>query len=153
MPLDCVGCICLQCVGCEIECHSCKDKVAKVNSCDAYVGINVKNSTLQEMFNKQKILQERCYGVKLPKMMPEKLPMQFTAMLAELGEILEEQQAWKDWKKNPKPVNKENLDTEIADVWHFLINISLYLGYDAKDIYRAFLKKNNTNHKRQDDNY
>lgn len=108
---------------------------------------------LQEMFEKQKVLQERLYNVELPAMMPEKLPMQVTAMVAELGEVLEEQQAWKDWKKNPKPVDQDNLDTEVADLWHFLINLSLYLGYGADDVIRVFNKKNEANHVRQDNNY
>jgi dimeric dUTPase (all-alpha-NTP-PPase superfamily) len=123
------------------------------NECDFYNIHNNPSNPLKTMFDKQKILQGRLYGVELPKMMPEKLTMQVTAIVAELGEILEEQQAWKDWKKNPKPVNKENLDTEISDVWHFIINLSLYLGYDADDILRCFLKKNQTNHERQDTGY
>jgi dimeric dUTPase (all-alpha-NTP-PPase superfamily) len=108
---------------------------------------------LHEMFEKQKVLQKRLKGIDLPAMRPDQLPMTVTSIVAELGEILEEQQAWKDWKKNPKPVNHENLDTEIADVWHFVINLTLYLGYDAHDIYRVFNKKNDTNHERQDNNY
>lgn len=108
---------------------------------------------LHEMFERQKVLQTRLNGVELPKMMPDQLPITVTSIVAELGEILEEQQAWKTWKKNPKPINQENLDTEIADVWHFVINLSLYLGYDAHDIYRVFNKKNDINHERQDNNY
>ena len=92
---------------------------------------------LHEMFHRQKVLQKRLNGSELPKMTPEQLPMTVTSIIAELGEVLEEQQAWKSWKQNPKPVDQKNLDTEIADVWHFVVNLSLYLGYDAHDIYRV----------------
>ena len=108
---------------------------------------------LKEMFEKQKVLQKRLFDIDLPKMMPDKLPITVTSIVAELGEILEEQQAWKDWKKNPKPIDAANLDTELADLWHFVINLTLYLGYDAADIFGAFNRKNVTNHIRQDNNY
>lgn len=111
------------------------------------------SSDLQRMFDKQKVLQKRLFDIDLPQMMPERLPMAITSIIAELGEVLEEQQGWKDWKKHPKPVNKENLDTEIADIWHFVINLTLYLGYDAKELMDCFMKKNATNHVRQDNNY
>lgn len=108
---------------------------------------------LKEMFEKQKILQKRLHNIDLPVMTTNKIPMAITSIIAELGEILEEQQAWKDWKKNPKPVNQANLDTEIADLWHFIINLSLYLNYDADDIYREFMIKNKINHQRQNNKY
>jgi NTP pyrophosphatase (non-canonical NTP hydrolase) len=108
---------------------------------------------LQEIFDRQKFLQKRLNEVVLPAMMPEQLPITITSIVAELGEILECQQAWKSWCENPKPVDKENLNTEVADVLHFVINLFLYLGYDADDIYREFCKKNDTNHERQNNNY
>lgn len=108
---------------------------------------------LKQMFDRQKVLQKRLHGVDLPAMMPERLPMTVTSIISELGEILEEQQAWKDWKQNPKPVIKSNLDTEVADLWHFVINLTMYLGYDATEVYKVFVEKNEVNHQRQDNNY
>ena len=108
---------------------------------------------LQEMFDKQKVLQKRIKGIDLPSMEPNQIPTTVTSIVAELGEILEEQQAWKDWKKNPKEPDIENLRMEVADLWHFVINLSLYLNMDAQDIYDEFMKKNKTNHIRQDNNY
>lgn len=108
---------------------------------------------LDHMFELQQVLQKRLHGTDLPAMLPDKIPMTVTGIIAELGEILEEQQAWKDWKKNPKPIDKDNLDTEIADLWHFIINLTLYLGYDAETLYNCFIMKNATNHERQDGGY
>ena len=151
MREDCVGCVCTTCQGCNTECLNCANGIKIVNVCPCIKPID--NTPLQQMFDKQKILQKRLFDIELPAMMPERIPMTVTSIVAEIGEILETQQAWKDWKKNPKPVDYENLDTEIADIWHFMINLTMYLGYDAKDVFRAFMKKNKTNHVRQDNNY
>ncbi len=107
---------------------------------------------LEEMFNKQKIMQKRIRNHELPKRMPERYPMEVASIIAELGELLEEDQAWKDWKKNPKPPG-DNMPVEVADLWHFIINLTLYMGYDAHDVYDAFTAKNAVNHQRQDNNY
>ncbi len=110
--------------------------------------------TFAELFNLQKKLQSRlCGGQELPKEMPEKIPMQVTALVGELGEILEENQKWKSWRKNPPEVDYDNLLVEIADAFHFLINIALYLGFDADDVYSKFINKNKKNHVRQDNLY
>lgn len=89
---------------------------------------------LREMFDKQKKLQHRLHGVTLPAMLPERLPMTITSIVAELAEVLDEQQAWNDALHVIKEIDYDNLDTEVADVWHFVINLSLYLNFDADDI-------------------
>lgn len=78
--------------------------------------------------------------------------MTVTSIISELGEVLKEYQGWKDWKRK-KVTNEENLLIEIVDLWHFIINLSLYLGYDSDEIYNGFLTKNKINHDRQDKNY
>lgn len=115
----------------------------------------MKNDTLGKLFELQKKFQARLYNDtnELPKEMPEKIPMQITSLVAELGEILEENQKWKSWRKNPPPVNYENLLVEVVDAFHFLINIALFLGFDSNDIYNGFIKKNKKNIERQDNNY
>lgn len=113
------------------------------------------NDMLQLMFDKQKVLQQRLYpdATNLPKIVYDKIPITVTSIIAEIGEILETDQNWKPWRKNPPPVDRNNLKTEIADLWHFVINLSLYLGFDATDVYECFMKKNKINHIRQDSNY
>ena len=111
--------------------------------------------TLGKLFELQKEFQIKFYNDVdvLPKEMPEKIPMQITSLIAELGEILEEDQNWKSWRKNPPPVNYDNLLTEVVDVFHFLINIALFLGFDSDDVYNRFIKKNKKNIERQNNNY
>lgn len=118
-------------------------------------GKRMKNDTLGKLFELQKKLQTRFYNDvdELPKEMPEKIPRQITSLVAELGEILEENQKWKSWRKNPPPVDYDNLLTEVVDAFHFMINIALFLGFDSDDVYNRFIEKNRENIKRQDSNY
>ena len=108
---------------------------------------------LQKMFDKQKEFQKRLSNVTLPERRPDLIPMQITGLVSELGEVLGEYKEWKNWKKNFKPVDNRQLLDEVADVWTFLINITLCLGIDAEELYAGFINKNNVNNKRQDENY
>lgn len=108
---------------------------------------------LEIMFEKQKVLQQRLNGSSLPKLLPNKIPITVTSIIAELGEILENCQHWKDWKKNPKEIDIDNLREEVSDLWHFVINLSLYLGINDNILFDEFIKKNKVNHIRQDNNY
>jgi len=107
---------------------------------------------LEHLFGLQKEFQKRVNNVDLPDVYPQHVPMTVTSINAELGEILEEYQEWKDWKENTSYDSWELL-YEIADLWHFIINLTLYLGFDAQDVFDAFCKKNKINHDRQDSNY
>jgi len=109
--------------------------------------------TLKDLFELQKKFQMKLCGCKLPKEMPEMIPLQVTALIAEIGEILEENQKWKPWRKNPPRVDYENLLTEVVDAFHFLINISLFLGFDSRDVYERFIEKNKKNFERQKNSY
>jgi len=108
---------------------------------------------LQDMFNLQKKMQKRINNDNLPEMKPNRIPMTVTSIIAELGEILESQQAWKDWKENPEEPDINHLKMEVADLWHFVINLTLFLNMDAEDVFNEFVDKNKVNHKRQDNNY
>jgi dimeric dUTPase (all-alpha-NTP-PPase superfamily) len=115
-------------------------------------GFNVPDK-LEVMFNMQKVLQKRVVGTDLPALLPERLPITVTSIVAELGEILEDEQHWKDWKKNPADTDIAHMRMECADFWHFVINLTLYLGMDAQDIFDEFEAKNAINHERQDNSY
>ena len=116
----------------------------------------MKNDTLGKLFELQKEFQAKFYGdpaKDLPKEIPEYIPMQITSLIAELGEILEENQKWKHWRRNPPPADYNNLLTEVVDAFHFLINITLFLGFDSNDVYDRFIEKNKENIGRQNSNY
>ncbi|WP_236266522.1 dUTPase [Bacillus cereus] len=69
-------------------------------------------------------------------------------MESEIDEIRREVN-WK-WWKNDKPINKEALQGEVIDMWHFLISLSLKCGLSAEDVYRIYLEKNRESHARRD---
>lgn len=71
---------------------------------------------------------------------------------------------WKAWKSN----NLEKRNTKISDlsdedqleikfefidIVHFVLNMALALGLDAKEIYKLYYLKNAENFKRQENNY
>lgn len=110
---------------------------------------------LDTMFKLQKDFQLRVEDDvdKVPERRMDKIPMQVTGLVAEVGEILEEEQNWKSWRKNAPEIDEDNLKMEVIDAWKFLMNITLYLGYDADDVFEEFLDKDEVNHERQNNNY
>ncbi len=69
------------------------------------------------------------------------------AMESEIDEIRREV-AWK-WWKNPKPIDKDALQGEVIDMWHFLLSLSRVVGLTPNDIHRLYTEKNAENHDRQ----
>jgi dimeric dUTPase (all-alpha-NTP-PPase superfamily) len=69
------------------------------------------------------------------------------AMESEIEEIRKEVN-WK-WWKNAKEVNKDNLQEEIIDLWHFLLSMSIKAGLTSEDVYRIYVEKNQENFDRQ----
>lgn len=65
----------------------------------------------------------------------------------EVGEEL----LWKWWSSDS--LNMENIRTEIVDQLHFWISLALTSGMDANDVFNLYLKKNETNIQRQDQEY
>ena len=109
---------------------------------------------LKDMFDRCAYFSEKIFNHKVPsRNYPQKIPMHVTSIIAELGEILEEYQGWKDWRNNPPSVDEEHLIEEIADLWHFVIHLTLFLGYDSEELYEAFLKKSKKNFERQENEY
>ncbi len=72
---------------------------------------------------------------------------QALAIIVELGEVLDEVNY--KWWKNPKPLVKEAIAEELADILHFFVGMCLTAGVSADELYQAYLAKNNENLKRQ----
>lgn len=70
------------------------------------------------------------------------------AMESEIDEIRREIN-WK-WWKNPKPVDMPRLQSEVIDLWHFLVSLSQTVGLMPQDVLDAYKAKNAENHARQD---
>jgi len=56
------------------------------------------------------------------------------------------------WKKTQENNYKE-MKEELVDLMHFVVNLSLIIGMDAKEFYEIYCKKNKLNHIRQDTEY
>lgn len=61
---------------------------------------------------------------------------------------------FKWWKKH-QTINLEEARKEWIDVFHFIINLGLVLGFklDGSDIYEEYCSKNKVNHDRQSQGY
>jgi NTP pyrophosphatase (non-canonical NTP hydrolase) len=108
---------------------------------------------LEMLFAIQKMFQRRLFNIDLPMELPERIPMTVTSIVAELGEVLECNQMWKDWKKNSDSPDMEHLTMELADLWIFVTNLTLYCGVDHDALREMLLAKAAENHARQDRDY
>jgi dimeric dUTPase (all-alpha-NTP-PPase superfamily) len=109
---------------------------------------------LEEIFRLQAILNARI-GVKLENITEEekaKWILNYTrAMSQEMAELIDSV-PWKWWAKYQK-FDEQNAKVEVIDLFHFLISIAQTLGLTADDVFNAYLKKNEVNHKRQEEGY
>ena len=74
-----------------------------------------------------------------------------TAMIHEAVE-LQMTTNWKWWKK-PAKFDEEHAREELIDIWHFVVQASLELGLEPKDILDEYKRKNEINRQRQKDGY
>ncbi len=70
-----------------------------------------------------------------------------TALVHEAIELQRETN-WKWWKKEIT-LDKEKIQEEIIDIWHFLIQRSIESGLDSKRVMEKYIEKNEENLKRQ----
>lgn len=82
----------------------------------------------------------------------ETLANRQVALMTELGELFNEMQNFKYWKKN-KDIKAENIKEEFADVLHFVMSLAIDIYEDTEDMIEWYRYKNNKNVKRQKDNY
>lgn len=78
---------------------------------------------------------------------PEQVRTYFLALAVELYELMNEFPAWKPWKE-PKPVDRDRVIDEFADILAFLGLILYYietLGIDMVDLAEGYAKKTNVN--------
>lgn len=115
---------------------------------------------LNELFNKQIVLQERFKNIPFKSFQSQQefININILAATDELYEALRET-AWKNpdyiksgWKKHQE-FNQDNFQKELIDLWHFVINLTIASGMNAEQLYNNFLEKNKENHERQDKGY
>lgn len=109
---------------------------------------------LEEIFKLQDQLNKRI-GVNLDNLSQEdktKWVLNYTrAMQQELAELTDSV-PWKWWAKYQK-FDDQNAKVEIVDLFHFLVSLALSMGMTADDIFKAYVQKNEVNHKRQESGY
>ena len=107
----------------------------------------------ENIFELQDQLNRRI-GVEMDKMNDEQrckwILNYVRAMQQELAELTDSV-PWKEAKY--QDFDKQNAKVEIVDLFHFLISLAQVMGMSADDVFQAYLKKNEVNHKRQDDGY
>lgn len=109
---------------------------------------------LQKMMDKQRVFQARLGHEFLAGHVKDREYFRINALaiMEEVNEILREVN-WKPWKRT-KPVNIVKLWEEVADLWHFVLNITMAAGLDTSDsVYLEYTQKNDENHRRQNDGY
>ncbi|HKW20069.1 MAG TPA: dUTPase [Ktedonobacterales bacterium] len=58
---------------------------------------------------------------------------------------------WKPWKNtHDLATNREDRLFEMADIFHFFVQLALDQGFSASDIYSAYIAKNEENRRRQE---
>jgi dimeric dUTPase (all-alpha-NTP-PPase superfamily) len=73
------------------------------------------------------------------------------AMTQEIAELVDSV-PWKWWAKYQK-FDEQNARVEVVDLFHFLISMAQVLGMSADDVFKAYMKKNEVNFKRQETGY
>ena len=57
---------------------------------------------------------------------------------------------WKPWKNGPDlSSNRQERLFEMADIFHFFVQLALDQGFSAEEIYAAYVAKNEENRRRQ----
>ena len=73
------------------------------------------------------------------------------AMQQEIAELIDSV-PWNWWAKYQE-FDEQNAKVEIIDLFHFLISLAQVMGMTPEDVYEAYVKKNEVNHKRQESGY
>jgi dimeric dUTPase (all-alpha-NTP-PPase superfamily) len=105
---------------------------------------------LDYIFKMQEDLQKRL-GYNYKEFNNNYFNLMFIGAITELCEMLEKTK-WKPWKKSANNDITE-IQKEIIDAWHFLINLSIHAGMSSDYLFNMYINKNNINHERQKNGY
>lgn len=103
----------------------------------------------------QRRLQKEAYGIDYRFMSNEELIQSFKDMTMALEDELHEalnEMGWKPWATS-KHFNREAVQGELIDAYHFLMNLMLIAGMDENMVNKKYRAKNAVNLKRQQDGY
>ncbi|WP_261788118.1 dUTPase [Fusobacterium necrophorum] len=75
------------------------------------------------------------------------------ALVAEVGEMFNENPDFKCWKKHKNTEVTDALKEEFVDVLHFLISLGIDIFKDEQEMFEWYCRKNNKNLERQKNGY
>ena len=110
---------------------------------------------LQDVFDKQielnKRINENLYeDIKDPEVKRQKFLDFELALRQESAEAVDSLN-WKWWKKDND--DWDNVKIELVDMLHFWVSMCSVVGLSAEDVISLYFKKNELNHKRQNEGY
>ena len=111
--------------------------------------------SLQEIFDEQirlneKINPELYTEISDPEIKRQRFLQFELALRQESAEAIDSLN-WKWWKKDDDDWG--NIKIELVDMLHFWVSMCTIAGLDADDVINLYLKKNQLNHKRQNEGY
>ncbi len=110
---------------------------------------------LQDVFDMQKKLNEKINpslysDIKDPEVRRQRYLDFDLALRQEMSEAIDSLD-WKWWKKDSD--DWDNIKIELVDMLHFWVSMCTVAGLEAEDVINLYLKKNQLNHKRQNEGY
>ena len=111
--------------------------------------------SLQEIFEEQKRLNEKInpdlYSeIDDPEIKRQRFLQFELALRQESAEAIDSLN-WKWWKKDND--DWDNIKIELVDMLHFWVSMCTVAGLEADEVVNLYLKKNQLNHKRQNEGY
>lgn len=117
--------------------------------------IGMSNFSLRELFDKQKANQELMiskglYDIKGETSLPvddvKLSSYHILQLMSELGEVLEADKRWKNFRN--KKYDKSGKTEEIADCFIVLMNVAMFSGIDAEELFHTINAKIDKVHQR-----
>lgn len=104
----------------------------------------------EEVFRMQAELNRRI-GIDTTSLPEAKQPewiLNYCRALTQEAAELTDSVPWKWWAKYQQ-YDRQNARVEIIDMFHFLISLAQIVGMSARDVFEAYLQKNQVNFQRQ----
>ena len=113
--------------------------------------MHIMGDTLEVIFEMQKQFVSVIKKNRIPTTNEERIANLCTGIIHETVE-LQRLTNWK-WWKTPVKFDEGKAREELIDIWHFLVQTSIELAMDPKDILEEYQKKNSINRERQMNGY
>ena len=100
------------------------------------------NDLLKCMFGRQIEYQKLMGNGSMPRLDGELVEHFSMGVVTELGEVLQTYKGWKPWTNSDNyTYDKKATEEELADLWKFVVNLTLALGYESEEIHEFFMNK------------